>query len=332
MAVSVRPRDLVGNRLTARIASAKIDEVSIDSEDVRVFDVIARTRTLSAAARELGKTPSAVTRSLDRLESTLDARLFARNTRALRLTDEGERFATHAARLLAEYEAAEQAVRTRRDDLRGRLRVTASATFASLHLAPIFAELLERHPQLELDLLLTDDYVDLVEQGVDLAIRIQRTAIGGPLIARRLAPDRRILCASPEYLARAGTPRTPADLVNHRCIVLERDPTWTFLSSRGKRTTVRVPATVRTSLGAFALQAVCAGLGLARASEWHAATALASGKVVRVLPEHDLDDAGHILAVYPTRRRIPARTRALLDLLTTRFTSPTWWRRQDSPP
>lgn len=315
--------------MTAEIASAKIDEVSIDSADVKVFDVIARTRTLSATARELGKTPSAVTRALDRLEAGLEVRLFARSTRSLRLTEEGERFAAHATRLLAEYEAAEQAVRARRDDVSGRLRVTASATFASLHLAPIFADLAERHPQLELDLLLTDDYVDLVEHGIDLALRIQRSAIGGPLVARRLAPDRRFLCASPDYLARAGTPRTPADLVHHRCITLERDTVWNFVGKRGKPIVVRVPATVRTSLGSFALQAVCAGLGLARVSEWHAGAALAAGKVVRVLPDHELDEQGHILAVYPSRRRVPARTRALLDLLVPRFAVPTWW--QSSP-
>ena len=178
---------------------------------MEVFVRVAQEGSFSAAARSLGLTPSAVSKQISRLEDRLGARLIARTTRQLALTEEGRAFQERADRILADVAEAEQAVSQMRGEVRGTLRVNVPVAFGRLHVAPLIADFLAEHPNLSMEVIHNDRYVDLIEEGVDLAVRIGELK-DSTLIARRLAPNRRVICGSPAYLERRGRPRRPADL------------------------------------------------------------------------------------------------------------------------
>lgn len=280
--------------------------------DLQVYDTVAREGSFSGAARTLSWTPSAVTRSVERLEGVLRARLFHRSTRALSLTSEGERLRPIAQRMLADGDAAEQAVAEAREQVTGVLRLTASATFARLYLAPLLGELTDRYPELTYELTLTDRMLDLVDSGLDIAIRIAPLT-DSDLHAVRLADEYRWVCAAPSYLERFGVPQRPADLRHHRCVALAQADTWTF-RTRGQDATVRVPRAVVTDFGAFALQATEEGLGIARLSSWLAGPSITAGRLVRVLERYEQPRSGTIAVLYPSRDRLPPRITAFVDL------------------
>ncbi|MEM9073149.1 MAG: LysR family transcriptional regulator [Myxococcota bacterium] len=302
--------------------SPKMGEVEARFDDLEVFEAIRRTGSLSAAARELRRSPNGVTRSLARLEGSLGVRLFHRTTRSLSLTDEGRRFVPLSESLRATLSRAEAELGPSVERVTGTLRLTASATFARLYLAPIIADLRRDHPALGIELHLSDDIVDLVELGLDAAIRI------GPLedsslSVLRLSEDRRVLVASPALLADVGMPQQPSDLTRLPCLTLGGPERWRFDGGE-----VRVTSVVDSNLGDFVLEAARSGLGFAQLASWLVGPSLRQGELVRVLPSHELRASGAVAIVTPSRRRRPARVKALLAAAR-RHLSPAPWTRHE---
>src|SRR5918993_2996321 len=186
-------------------------------QEITIFARVVNTGSLSAAARDLGLSPALVSRRLSGLEARLGVRLINRTTRSLHMTDEGAAYYETCTRVLAEIEEADAAVSAGRADPRGILRVALPASFGNQHVAPLVPRFAARYPDVQIALSLSDRNVNVVEEGFDLAVRIADLA-DSSLAARKLAPNRRVVCASPAYLARHGTPRTPADLTRHHCI------------------------------------------------------------------------------------------------------------------
>lgn len=287
-------------------------------DDLRTFQAVAIFGSFSRAASTLALTPSAVTRSVDRLERGVGVQLFHRSTRSVVLSPAGELFVPHAARMLSEADAARQALRP--GAVFGTLHLTCSATFSRLYLAPILTALADRHLELRFRLHLTDEQVDLIQGGFDAAIRIgpQRDS---ELKRLRIAAERRVLCASPGYLRRFGEPNHPKELERHRCISLgEEDDSWSF---RGLRT-LRVPCPVEADFGDFGLHAALSGLGIARLSHWLAAPSLRSGGLIRVLQAFEPSSYGSVSVLHTHHTNPPPRLKVFLEEVKTQLVPPPW--------
>jgi DNA-binding transcriptional LysR family regulator len=294
-----------------------------DLPSFALFAGVVRHRSFTAAAREAGLAKSAVSRRISRLEDRLGVRLLHRTTRRLALTDDGLRFYQHCAALVASAEAALDAAAGADDAVRGVVKVSAPVVFAQAYLARALAAFLAGRPGLEVQLSVDDHLVDLVGGGFDLALRIGRLAPTS-LVARRLAVDRLIVCAAPAYLARAGTPADPGDLIHHTCLryaLVDTSAEWRF---RGPDGPYVLPAQgpLIASSGAILREAAVAGLGLAVLPFFMVARDVADGRLTLVLEGQRKAEIG-IHAVYPDRR-LPARTRALLDFLGRWFADPDW--------
>ncbi len=289
-------------------------------DDLDVFSAIVRTGSLSGAARELHRTTSAVTRSLERLERGLGVRLFHRTTRALALTDEGRRFSPHAEAVRIALSAAEGALGRDVDTVTGTLRLTVSATFARFYMAPVLGDLRRRHPGVKLELLLTDEIVDLIEAGLDAGIRIGPLE-SSSLSAVKLSEDRREVVASPQLLAQVGVPNRPSDLTGLPCIALGGRDRWGF---RGDES--QIDPIMNVNLGDFALEATRAGLGFAMLANWLVAPSLKDGSLVPVLRHHVRATDGSVAVVTPTRHGRPARVEALIAAVRRHLVPAPWER------
>lgn len=281
--------------------------------DVRIFAAVAEQGTLSGAARRLDIVPMQASRRIAALEAELGVRLFHRTTRSLALTPEGEAFAPYAATLLEAEEGALGALRQRGARASGVLRMTAPSVFGQSIVLPLLPGLFERHPELRVDLDLSDRVQDIVGQGLDLALRVA-TLGDSELVARRLAANPRLLCAAPDYLARHGTPLTLADLDNHQCIGLHAVARWPFVVD-GSLQRRRVDARVLTSSVEAARAAAVQGLGITMLAYWDVHEQLRAGTLARI----DLQDAQmeqlSVWAVTPTRRYVPERVKVFLAAL-----------------
>lgn len=281
--------------------------------DVQIFAMVASGKSLSAAARRLGITPMQVSRRIAALEEELSTRLLHRTTRSVSLTPEGEAFLPYAMVILDAEEAARNELGEERSVVRGHLKVTAPSVFGQEIILPLVTTLLREHPELKLELDLSDRVTDIVAGGYDLAIRIA-TLKDSDLVARRLAANPRVLCASPGYLAERGTPRTLADLEQHDCILLTPVGKWPFVlngelhrvSLSGRLTTTSVEA-----VRAIALN----GSGIAMLARWDVRRYLASGQLVELTLEDAATEQLSIWAVMPTRRYVPSRVKVFLDAL-----------------
>ena len=295
------------------------------------FVRVVEAKGFSAAAPALGLTPSAVSKLVTRLETRLGIRLLQRTTRALHLTAEGETFFEAAQRIVGEIESLESRLSDSRGAPHGLLRVTTSLAFATHQLAPVIAEFLDRYPRVELELLPTDRVIDMVEEGVDIAIRIGRLA-DTSFIARKIGEDRRLICASPAYLARYGTPATPRDLARHKCIV-SRDRAylnrWAFRLG-GEVSEIEVSGPLAVSEGEAQLQLALQGVGIVRLTRLTVAQAVREGKLVSLLEADSADSGVPIHAVYPHRRHLPPKVPAFVDFLIAKFTPPPWEIRQSA--
>jgi len=282
------------------------------SGELEVFVRVVQEGGLSAAARSLSLTPSAVSKLVTRLENRLGARLLVRTTRALALTDEGEAYYRSGLRILQDLNAADQGVGT--GTLRGRLRVNASIPFGTMFVAPLVRAFLERHPQITIELNLTDDIVDVVTDRTDVAIR------NGPLgesalVARRLGHTRRVVCAAPVYLERKGTPRTLADLAAHDCLTFsfrQAQSTWPFLRE-GRAVDLAVRGNLQVNNGSTMRDMAVAGAGIARMGRFHVEADLAAGRLVPLLEELNPGDLEPVHAVHVGGGNVPRRVRAFVD-------------------
>src|SRR5260221_3004181 len=282
--------------------------------DIAIFARIATTGSLSGAARDLGLSLAVVSKRLARLESVLGVRLINRTTRRLSLTEEGVAFHSRCLRILAEVEEAHEIVAPT-GGARGLLRVTATAAFARRQIAPRLARFQARHPGVRLQVMVSDHVVDLVAAGIDVAIR-QATLPDSSLILRELAPNQRLLCAAPNYLARRGTPATPQDLVHHDCVIMGDPPmtNWHFTTEAAETVTIAVDGPVVTNDGDVAHAAILAGSGIGLKSIWDVSADIAAGRLVHLLP-HCRSPAAPIQAVYPSARHLAQKVRVFLDFM-----------------
>ena len=295
-------------------------------DSLSAMELIARVvqaGSFSAAARGLSLTPSAVSKQIGRLEDRLGARLITRTTRQFALTEEGRAFHERAVRILAEVAEAEQAVTDLRGEARGTLRVNAPFAFGRQHIAPLLPRFLERHPALRIDLTFNDRFVDLVEEGVDLVIRIGELA-DSSLVARRLARNRRLVCGAPAYFERYGRPAEPGDLAGHNCLVytyraLRND--WNFVGPDGVERSVLVSGNLEANNAEALHAAVLQGTGLALLPLWLIGQDLEAGRLVEALPGYHAPDSA-IYAVYPPGRHLSPKVRRFIDFLAERFSEP----------
>ena len=298
-----------------------IDHASEMAAFVRVVDF----NGFSAAASSLGLTPSAVSKLVTRLETRLGVRLLQRTTRALHLTEEGEVFYAAARRIVGEIETLETEIAGHSGTPHGLLRVTTSLAFAAHQLAPVLPEFLARHPLVQLDLLPTDRVIDLVEEGIDIAVRIGRLT-DTSFMARRIGEDRRLICAAPSYLANHGTPRRPEELARHNCIVSRERAhlnRWPFKID-GQVTEIEVGGRVAMSEGELQMQLALHGIGIARLTRLTLAGAIRDGTLVPLLGDFSAEEPVPIHAVYPHRRHLAAKVPAFVNFLIEKFTPPPW--------
>jgi DNA-binding transcriptional LysR family regulator len=296
-------------------------------EAMAVFVAVAGEGSLSAASRRLNVPLATVSRKLSDLEAHLKTRLLIRSTRQLTLTDAGRDYLAACRQILEQVDEAELVASGAYANARGELVVAAPLTFGRLHVVPVVAEFLEQYPEVDLRLLLGDRNVNLLEEHVDVALRIGALP-DSSLVAKPLGTIRHVVCASPLYLARFGAPTSLADLSSHRCVTFEQlmaSTAWTFTDARGsQRVAVRSRLSVTTADAAIA--ATLAGVGLTRVLSYQVADALRDGTLVRVLQEHE--PAGlPVNMVHAGQGRLPMKSRAFID-----FAAPRLRERLASPP
>lgn len=287
-------------------------------ETMRVFVAVAEAAGFAPAARRLGLSPPAVTRAVSALEDRVGARLFERTTRTVRLTEAGTRFLADCKRILGEIDEAEASAAGAHAEPRGTLSLTASVMFGRMHVAPVVLDFLARYPQVAVRTLFVDRVVDLVDEGIDVAVRIAHLP-DSSLTAVRIGEVRRVVCASPDYLARRGTPRTPADLAGHDAIGFAPTAPEEWLFAVNDRTiAVRPPTRLTVNTAEIAIAAAEAGRGLARVLSYMIEPELRAGRLKLVLPEFELPPVP-VHLVYPAGRRASARVRAFVDFAAERL-------------
>lgn len=292
--------------------------------DLGFFSVLAGAGSLSAAARELGITTPAVSKHLALMESRVGVSLVNRSTRRMSLTPEGELYLEHARRILGEIDDMEELLGVSRAVPKGLLRVNATLGFGRSHVAPLISKFVRRYRQVEVQLQLSVNPPALTEDLFDVCVRF-----GAPpdarVIAKNLAPNRRLLCAAPSYLARHGAPKVPGDLGRHNCIGIRQGEeaygVWRLTAAKGRGAAseaVKVRGSLTTNDGGIAVAWALDGHGILMRAEWDIERYLRSGRLVQVLPQYATPDAD-IFAVFPQRHQFSARVRAFVDFLAKSF-------------
>lgn len=295
-------------------------------EEMQTFIRVVEAGSLSAAADRMDIAKSAVSRRLADLESRLGVQLLNRTTRRINLTDSGRQFYQRCQRILADLDESEQQISHEHAKLSGTIKIAAPLSFGIQHLSPVLDDFLKEHPELNLDLNLNDHMVNLMDEGVDLGIRIGNLQ-DSSLIARRLAPSRLVLCASPEYLRQHGEPQHPQDLKQHMGLSysnISENQLWKFIQPNGQSVSVRVPSRMRANNGDVLLQAGIDGLGILASTTFIAYKAINSGKLKPILCDYRIKEVS-VYAIYPAQRHLPARVRVLIDYLVERFGDTPYW-------
>lgn len=292
--------------------------------EMRAFVTVVDTGSFVRAADALSSSKTAVSRLVGGLESRLGTRLLHRTTRKLSMTPEGEVFYERCRQLLDGLAEAEAELTVHAGEAIGQLRVNVPVTFGLLHLAPLWPAFMELHPKVVLDVTLSDRLVDLVDEGYDLAVRIARLQ-ASTLVSRQLTSTRLILCASPEYLRRHGVPERPADIARHAVIsytLLSMGEQWEFEGPQG-RVSVEVVPRIRTNSGDTCCAAAVQHQGIVLQPSFLVGAHLASGALVELLPDYHSIELG-VFAVYPTRKHLTPKVRALIDFLVDAFRMRAW--------
>ncbi|WP_306119173.1 MULTISPECIES: LysR family transcriptional regulator [unclassified Roseitalea] len=293
--------------------------------DLEIFARVVAAGSMSAAGRELGLSPAVVSKRLRRLEDRLGTRLLQRTTRQIALTEAGQGFYERVVAILAGVEEAEAFVSRRSAHARGTLKISAPTSFGRMHIAPHLAPFMNANEDLSVNLLLSDDLVDIVGEGFDVAIRIAELA-DSSLVARKLAPVRRVLCAAPDYLDRHGTPRTLEELERHNCLTHQTSDTWRLEGPDGA-IGFRPRGNLATNSSEVVREAVLSGLGIALRSTWDVGGDLAAGRLVQVLPDFEGSTNIGIYAIYPSRQFLPVKVRLFIDHFAELFGSVPYWER-----
>lgn len=288
--------------------------------NMEAFVRVAETKSFSEAARRLRSSKSLVSRQVAALEAELGVRLFHRTTRSLSLTEEGRGYHAQVARILNEIEEANLSVSKSQAAPRGRLRVSAPMSFGILHIGPAIKDFLARYPEVELDLSLNDRYVDVVDEGFDLAIRVGRLS-DSSLIVRKLGQYRMMLCASPGYFKLHDAPRDPDDLKKHLCLCYSTNslvPEWQFVTKDGKPWPVQINGPLHASNGDVLRTAALQGLGIVYLPSFIVGPDVQVASLASLLPEFVPTDTA-IHAVYPHTRHLSPKVRAFIDFLAQRY-------------
>ncbi|MCO6392920.1 LysR family transcriptional regulator [Aliihoeflea aestuarii] len=283
---------------------------------MRAFIDVVEAEGFSAAARKIGRSKALLSKYVRELEDELGALLLNRTTRQFSLTETGHTYYKRATELVREIDTLAETVRESASDVKGRIKLTAPRTFGDAQIGHSLVDFAKEHPDITLEINLDDRFVDLVEEGFDLAIRITRLA-DSSMIARRLAPFRVRVCGSPELIARVGTPKKPQDLSKMPCIIDTNGrwlSNWQFQRESGEIVSVPVSGPIEANSPLTTRAAACVGLGFAILPDFIAASALESGELVAVLDEF-APQGGGIFAVYPHRRYLPAKIRVFVDFL-----------------
>jgi DNA-binding transcriptional LysR family regulator len=285
-----------------------------DINELRTFVNVVAARSLSAAARDMGLALSVVSKRLAALERRTGIRLIARSTRRFAPTEEGLKLYERAQRILAEVDDAEAVLTSGQVEPQGLLRVSAPVAFGRVHVSPVCGDLVRAHPMLSIDLVLTDRMVDLIEEGIDVVVRI-----GPPkdsqLVMRKLIDDYRVVVGAPEYLQQRGTPATPAELEAHDCVHYRGvGARWRLVTLAGEAVEVRADSRLRSNSGDVALDWALAGCGLVMNSWVDVNDYLRSGRLVHVLPEWRSEPAP-VCALFPSSRQLPTRVRVFIDAM-----------------
>ncbi|MXN66195.1 LysR family transcriptional regulator [Stappia sp. GBMRC 2046] len=292
--------------------------------DMEIFARVVSAGSMSAAGREMGLSPAVVSKRLRRLEERLGTRLLQRTTRQIALTEAGQGFYERVIAILASIEEAESFVTRKSALARGTLRVTAPTSFGRLHIAPHLPAFLAENPSLSINLDLEDDFVDIVGDGYDLAIRIAELA-DSSLVARRLAPIHRVLCASPDYIARHGEPDTIAELCEkHVSLAAQNQDPWRLQGPHGTEI-VRTNGPIRTNSSEVVREALISGAGIALRSTWDIGPELRDGKLRIILPAYRASKDVGLYAVYASRRFLPAKVRVFIDFLAGLYGPSPYW-------
>ena len=296
--------------------------------DVAVFVRVVERGSFTLAADELEISRAAASKYVSRLEERLGARLLHRTTRRLALTEAGAALFEASRGALERIEEAESAVAQLQSEPRGRLRVSAPMSFGILHLGAAMTGFARLHPRITLDVRLDDRFVNLVEEGIDVAVRIG-TLTDSSLVARKLTFSRSVACASPGYLSEHGRPETPEDLASHDCLLysyLSTANVWRFAGPDGREIPVAVNGSLRINNGIVLAEAAAAGRGIVLAPSFYVAPMLRDGRLERILPDYRLPELG-IHAVYPQRDHVPPKVRAFVDFLAQRFGKRPEWEK-----
>ncbi|HEY3696364.1 LysR family transcriptional regulator [Phenylobacterium sp.] len=293
-----------------------------DLNDIQAFAEVVESGGFGRAGQRLGLSKSMVSRRVARLEGELGAKLLSRTTRGVLVTEAGLAFKVHADRVIADLDAARDAIASQGDQVVGTLRVAAPLSFGLTHLAPVLAELAMRHPDLKLEASYSDRFVDLIGERFDVAVRVG-FLVDSSLIARRIAPINAAAVASPGYLARFGAPATPSDLAHHPALT-QGDEVWRFRDGE-REIVVRPQGRFRADNGQALLDGVIAGLGVAVLPTFLASPALESGQAVPLLPDYPIPQGGLYVVRPPPAGPATRKVRALTDLLVERFGGEPYW-------
>lgn len=293
-------------------------------KQMQIFSAVAERGSFVAAAHALQSSKTAVSRSVSELEERLGVRLLHRTTRKLSITPEGEQFLARAREALILLDDAEAELAGARGAVAGMLRINAPVSFGIRYLADLWGEFAALNSKLQLDITLSDHTIDLVNEGVDLAIRIARLT-DSSLITRKLTSTQMVLCASPRYLRKHGRPKHPSELVEHSVIGYSNAPSqdeWAFSGPQGEVRVTTRPRVVANN-GDTCRAAALAHQGIVLQPDFMVGSDIESGSLVRLLPQYQADELG-VYAVYASRRLMPRRVRAMIDFLVARFEKPKW--------
>ena len=293
----------------------------METDDLVLFVRVAELRSLTAAGRDLRLTPAVVSARLIRLEKKLGMRLLNRTTRQVDLTPDGHSFLEHSLKILEAVDRAQSAIALNRDSPAGSLKVSAPVSFSRLHLAPAVARFTEAHPNLQLQLVASDRFDDFFHEQIDLLIRVAELKDSN-MVARRIATSRRVLCASPQYLAKAGEPKTPKDLAKHNCLLLRfpgsQQWRWTLVYPNGRPETLSLSGTMDSDNSDILTSWCLAGHGIAMKDMFEVAPYLKDGRLVEVMREYP-PVSYPIMALYPHSQYLPPRVRLFIDFLAEEF-------------
>lgn len=293
--------------------------------DLEVFARVVVTGSMSMAGRALGFSPAVISKRIKRLEDRLGTRLLQRTTRQISLTEAGQGFYDRVLAILAGLEEAESYVSGRATQVQGMLKISAPTSFGRMHIAPHLKPFMQAHRDLAIHLDLSDEFTDIIGGGFDLAIRIAELT-DSSLVARRLAPVRRILCASPDYIATNGMPTDIDELKQHVCLPAHNNDAWKLEGPTGTFS-FRPEGMLVTNSSEVIREAVIAGLGIALRSTWDIGNELKTGALVQVLPAYEGSRNVALSVVYPSRQFLPAKVRLFIDYLAELYGPVPYWER-----